>query len=133
MNATQKIKATILKKLIDNGDIDLDFTKINESNIDAIYDEQDEKDCGELQDARSEFRYGKFRTGLESEYSRHYESESVVSEMFDGSYVGWTYWFGGGKYGEPESMDWMGEAYELNCAEEQKMMTIRTFTKIIGV
>ena len=49
--------------------------------------------------------------------------------MPDGSWVGWTYWYGGGKHAEPEVMDWMGEAYPLDCVEEEKMVTVRTFTK----
>ena len=49
--------------------------------------------------------------------------------MPDGSWVGWTYWYGGGKYGEPEAIDWMDDAYDLACTEEEKVVTVRTFTK----
>lgn len=97
--------------------------------IDAAYDAADED---YLQDARNEVRSGQVKTGLDAEYSRHYESESVAAKMHDGSWVGWTYWFGGGKHGEPESIDWMDDAYALDCVEKQEMVTVRTFTKPNG-
>jgi hypothetical protein len=48
---------------------------------------------------------------------------------FGDSWIGWTYFYGGGKYGEPESIDWMSEAYFLDVAEEEKMVVVRTFKK----
>ena len=96
--------------------------------IDDLYSELTEQDTH--WGAISELREGDEETGLPCEYSRHYESESVAAQMPDGSWVGWTYWSGGGKHGEPEAMDWMGEAYDLNCKEEQKMVTVREFKKL---
>ena len=98
-------------------------------DIDAIYayDEDDE-----LWDALSEVREGEVETGLPCEYSRHYESYSVAAKLPDGSWVGWTYWYGGGKHGEPESIDWMEDGYDLDCLEEVKLTTVRTFTKREG-
>jgi hypothetical protein len=49
--------------------------------------------------------------------------------MADGSWVGWTYWSGGGKHGEPESISWMSEAYELDVKEEEKLVIVQTFSK----
>ena len=82
-----------------------------------------------VQEARSEVRSSGIETGLPCKGSCHYESESVAAKMPDGSWVGWTYWYGGGKYGEPESIDWMDDAYDLDCAEEEKVVTVRTFSK----
>jgi hypothetical protein len=47
--------------------------------------------------------------------------------MLDGSYVGWTYWYGGGKHGEPESVPWMEHAYEVEMREETRV--VKVFTK----
>lgn len=80
-------------------------------------------------DAKNEIRYGKVETKLQCDYSRHYESKAVAMQMPDNSWVGWTFWYGGGKHAEPEAMDWIEDAYEVNCTEEQKMMTIQTFSK----
>jgi hypothetical protein len=104
---------------------------ITAENIDRLYDtaEDDGGNGWGLQDARSEVRCSGQRTGLKCEVSRHYESESVAAKMPDGSWVGWTYWFGGGKHGEPEAIDWVDEAYDLDCLEEEKVVTVRTFTK----
>lgn len=92
-----------------------------------VEDLWDEADC--LQDAKSEIRCGDVETNVECDDSRHYESKSVAAQCPNGEWVGWTYWFGGGKYGEPEAIDWIEYAYDLDCVEEQKMVTVRTFTK----
>ena len=103
--------------------------EVTAENVDEVYEEADGDDYG-LQDARSEVRCGEVETGLPCEYSRHYESKAVAARAPDGSWVGWTYWYGGGKHGEPESIDWIDFAYDLTCVEEQKLVTVRTFSKI---
>jgi hypothetical protein len=102
---------------------------VTAENIDQMYDEAEENDDGNLQDARSEIRCSGVETGLGCEWSRHYESKAVAAQAPDGSWVGWTYWYGGGKHGEPDAIDWVQDAYDVACAEEQKMVTVRTFTK----
>lgn len=81
-------------------------------------------------DYEEEFRGGQVTTNIPAPYSRHYESRSVARKMSDGSWIGWTYWYGGGKHGEPGSIYWMGDAYELTCVEEEKLVVVRTFTKV---
>jgi hypothetical protein len=85
----------------------------------------------ELYDARceaeSELRRGTHETGLPCESSRHYSSRAVAAQMLDGSWVGWTYWFGGGKHGEPGEMPWLEDAYEVKAVEVQKV--VLEFTK----
>lgn len=97
-------------------------------NIDALFEETDGDNC-ELQDARSEVRCGLFETEISAPSSRHYEAQSVAAKAPDGTWVGWTYWYGGGKHGEPEAIDWMNEAYDLTCSEEEKVVTVRTFSR----
>lgn len=104
-----------------------DVPEVNTENVDALYDNLVEKD-GHW-DARNEIRSSGIETGLPCNYSRHYESDAVAAQMPDGSWVGWTYWHGGGKHGEPDAIDWMDSAYDLNCTEEEKIVTVRTFTK----
>lgn len=82
-----------------------------------------------IQDHLSNFRTGGTETNLPCEYSRHYESESVAAQVLDGSWVGWTYWFGGGKHGEPEAIEWLEYAYRLDCEEEEQIVIVRTFSK----
>jgi len=78
-------------------------------------------------DGMGEVRGGEAETGLPCEWSRHYESKAVAAQAADGSWVGWTYWYGGGKHGLPEEVDWMDSAYDLTCVEEEKVVTVRTF------
>ncbi len=106
------------------------FNELNENNIDEVYDEveNDEETEGYMYDAMDEFRQGQEETNINSGYSRHYESKSVASKLTDGTWVGWTYWYGGGKHGEPQSIDWIDDSYYLIVKEEQKVITIRTFS-----
>ena len=73
-----------------------------------------------------EVREGEVETEIECEYSRHYESKSVASQIL-GRWVGWTFWYGGGKHAEPEEIDI--DAYFLDCEEEEKMVIVRRFSK----
>jgi len=124
MTPEQKIKHAILNivaKLADAPAPD-----VTAENVDELYEAADES---YVQYARSEVRSSGIETGLPCKSSRHYESKSVAAKMPDGSWVGWTYWYGGGKYGEPEAIDWMDDAYDLACTEEEKVVIVRTFSK----
>ena len=125
MSPEDKIKSAILKRAMADGN--LSEVEVTDENIDDLYAELEE---AELHwDYQSEMRSGEVETGLPSEWSRHYESKSVAAQTADGSWVGWTYWYGGGKHGEPEAIDWMESAYDLDCKEEEKLVVVRTFTK----
>ncbi len=81
-------------------------------------------------DAKNEVREGEVETGIKCDWSRHYESKSVAARYLDGSWIGWTFWYGGGKHAEPEAIDWIEDAYDLNVTEEEKLVTVRTFAKV---
>jgi hypothetical protein len=124
MTPEQKIKWAILLRAAElNGE---PAPEVTSENIDDVCEELAEEDI--YWDAKSEVRGGQVETGLPSPRSRHYESKAVAAQLPDGSWVGWTYWYGGGKYGEPEAIDWMAEAYDLDCQEEEKLVVVRTFT-----
>lgn len=127
MTPEQKLKHAILIKAADFDNITL-VGEVTAENVDRLYEQKDQN--WELQDARNETRCGDVETDLPSQHSRHYEAKEVAAKMPDGSWVGWTYWYGGGKHGEPEAIDWMDEAYDLTCVEEEKVVTVRTFTKV---
>jgi hypothetical protein len=81
-------------------------------------------------DAESEFREGRVETGLECDSDRHYESRSVARRMRDGTWVGWTFWFGGGKHGQPGEVPWAEDAYLLEVTEE--MRPVQVFRRARG-
>lgn len=95
-------------------------------NVDELY--QKLVDEGGHWDAKNEVRCGTVETELKCEWSRHYESKAVAMKMPDDSWVGWTYWYGGGKHGQPDTVDWMEYAYDLSCKEEEKTITVQTFS-----
>jgi len=124
MTPEQKLKHLILYKIsADSGE---PLVEVTAENVDGLYDEADEEDIGE---AAAELREGEHATGLTAPSSRYYEAKEVAAQAPDGSWIGWTYWYGGGKHGEPEAIDWMASAYALDCVAEEKMTTVRTFTK----
>ena len=126
MTPYQKLQHLILSKAAMRGEIELG--EVTPENIDDLWDEHENLDS--IYDATNEIRQSwDEETDIPCEWSRHYESKSVAAKMHDGSWVGWTYWYGGGKYGEPEAIDWMESAYNIDCVEEERVVTVRTFTK----
>ena len=96
-------------------------------NVDELYERFMEEDG--YYDVVEEVRGSGVETKLPSDYSRHYEGTAMAMRMPDGSWVGWTYWYGGGKHGQPESVPWMEEAYDVDCHEEEKLIVVQTFTR----
>lgn len=96
-----------------------------------VIDEQYRALCGgyDYCDLANEFRSGECETRIPCEFSRNYESKSVAAKMCDGSWIGWTYFYGGGKHGEPEAVEWMEYAYELDVVETEKMVVVREFKR----
>lgn len=133
MTPEQKIKHAILICDLESrnrwSDEQDTLPEITAENVDQVYADLDEESDGALADSANEIREGEVETGLPCQDSRHYESKSVAAKMPDGSWVGWTYWYGGGKHGEPEAIDWMDEAYDLDVTEEEKVVTVRTFAR----
>lgn len=141
MTACQKIKREIIiwalenfKEYPDNlSDKDkvflalADKQDITENTVDEQYDALVE--TGNHWDILSEFRPGQLETKLPSDYSRHYEAKEVARKLSDNTWVGWTYWYGGGKHGDPDSVPWMEDAYELDVTETEKMVLVREFKK----
>lgn len=130
MTAVQKLKREIIIASGDyRGTTDILATA---AEITAVWDQVEEDmerngttlfDC----DTTQELRSGKVNTGITPPSSRHYESRSVGMQCCDGTWIGWTYWYGGGKHGEPASVEWIGHAYDLDCEEKEVTVIQRTF------
>lgn len=124
MTPTQKLKWAILR-------LAAQFNKtalpaITEASIDAHYDELVARD--EHWDAMNEFRSTGRLSGIsravDHQASQSFEHEEVVAKMPDGSWVGWTYWFGGGKHADSSAVCWMDDAYEVAHRTETKIVDI---------
>lgn len=94
--------------------------------VDELYEELEASDAH--WDAKNEVRGSGRKTGLPTPSSRHYEAEAVAAQAPNGQWVGWTFWHGGGKYGEPEAIDWIAGAYHVDCVTEEKVVTVHTFS-----
>ncbi len=120
MNPSDKLRQAIIHKAC--GEVCSTTQQITDK-----WDELNEADDG-FQDTIEEFRSGERATGLERDYSRHYEAKAVAAKMLDGSWVGWTYWFGGGKHGKPSSVPWIEDAYAVTATEVTRV--VLEFTKV---
>ena len=128
MTPEQKIKRDIINSLAENYRDEDNFPELKEltnENVDQNYDLLGDW----VQDEEYSYREGDMETNIDCPDSRHYESQSVAKKLSDGSWIGWTYWYGGGKHGEPDAIEWMDEAYELEVTEENQTVTVRTFKK----
>lgn len=138
MTATQKIKKEILLDVlhwINEGEGSLSEREqkvadmvLDDNKIDEQYDMLVE--AGLHYDVESDFREGEVETGLPCDWSRHYEAKSVAAKMSDGSWVGWVYWYGGGKHGNPDEIEWMEDAYDLEVTETEELVVVREYKKI---
>lgn len=128
--ATEAINAEILKVAIEN------YRNDEGIDVDVIIDTFDDfiELCPHAEDyiaeEECEFRDSySLETDIEPESSRYLEAKSVAKKLSDGRWVGWTYWYGGGKHANPEEIDWIPDAYFLDVTEEEKIMTVYTFKK----
>lgn len=103
---------------------------LGSKRVEEVYSKWEENDPDMLYESEYEFREGSIPTDISPDWSRHYESRSVAHKMSDGTWVGWTFWYGGGKHGKPSAMEWMEEAYFLDVVEEEKLVVVREFKKI---
>lgn len=124
MTPEQRIKRHIILDFLATNP-DKKCPELTSENVDECFDDLNEDYA--LQDYKREFRGSGEDTNLPCEWSRHYESKSVARQLSDGGWVGWTYWYGGGKHGEPEVIDWMDGAYDLDVKEVEKMVVVKTF------
>lgn len=120
MTPTQKIKWLVLAKFAQwSGEEPPPYPC---ANVDDLYAAADVD--GALCDAINEVRGSGVETGIAADWSYHYESKSIAARLPDGTWVGWTYWYGGGKHGEPESIPWMEDAYDVTMREETRVVRV---------
>ena len=134
MTAEQILKSAILDQVAewikDDGDTNLvlEGPFDTQEKISAAFEAiEDHGLDDEVSEAEAELR-GSYthETGFQGMYSRHYEYKSVARQFGD-KWVGWTFWYGGEKHGEPESVEWMEDAYFVEAKEETRV--VLTFTK----
>lgn len=127
MTPEQKIKYLIIIQQCSWDNVPV--PEVSAENVDEIYDSFP---C--LQDARDTVRCG-IKTNIPSGNTpwdrslSYYESYEVADQLPDGSWVGWTYWYGGGKHSEPTAIPWMEYAYDLTCQEREVTIIKQEFTK----
>lgn len=94
-------------------------------NVDELY--AAEEGSEDRYDVIEELRCSGEETGFPTAGSRNYEADSVAMSLPDGTWVGWTYYHGGGKHSEPGAIPWMEDAYDVTTHEETRV--VRVFSK----
>lgn len=128
LSPKQKIERTALKEVLEYEGEQEYHAKLLDENFDIS--ELTDKYRDGMQETLSGIRDGEFETGIDCESTRNYEVKGVASEMLDGSYVGWPYYFGGGKYANLDEIDWMSDAYDLEKKDEEKLVVVTTWSKV---
>jgi len=82
------------------------------------------------QEATYEIRASGTETDLPCSGRGYCEAKAVAAKLPDGSWVGWTYYYGGGKHGQPEEMPWIDGAYDVSCVEQEIVAIHRTFAVV---
>ena len=101
------------------------------SNITDLLSKKDEVCEDYWNDYMNDFRCNGSFSGLPSKNSsRHYEVDFVYALVFD-RVIGWDYWHGGGKHGEPSAMDWLSSA-EFLAITATEMVPKYTFKREDG-
>ena len=128
MTAQQLIKAAAAG--IDSRWNRCESFKSEQEALDFFESKEDEDNGCYFQDHLSEIREGQIETEIRPESSRNYETKSVASKIY-GVWVGWTYFYGGGKYGDPDAAhDWVNNAYILDLVSEKEVVIVtREFNK----
>jgi hypothetical protein len=103
-----------------------DYMNMDGETVEATYDALCESD--HMDDYEREFRGSGVETDVPCGYLRYYEEKSVAAQMMDGSWVGWTYYYGGGKHAEPGSLDWIQTAYSVDFTEETRV--VKTWERV---
>ena len=85
---------------------------------------------GHIQDATQDVRSYGLETSLPAPCSRHYECEVRAIQTDDG-WIGYNYWYGGGKFGNEEEIDFISDAYHVSCEEKEVLTIQRTWTKVV--
>ncbi|KVP40015.1 hypothetical protein [Burkholderia ubonensis] len=128
MTPEQKLKWAILELAARWAKQELE--PVTADNVDQLYDALVAED-GHW-DAKNEVRCSGVQSGLTRSVpymiARHYDHHEVAARMPDGAWVGWTYWHGGGKHGEPSAVDWMSGAYAVNHRQEPKTIIVDIIT-----
>ena len=119
LTAPEKIQQLILK--IATGKVYAASEEIEQGWSDAV-----EEDL--LHDAENEVRNSGIPTKLKGPSSYHFEAKEVAIKVLDGSMVGFTYWYGGGKHGGGDEVEWIDFAYDVEMREE--MQLVKVFTRV---
>ncbi len=129
MTPEQAIKYEILQDAFENKDAICPGRLITEKNIDGFYEDLLVKKNLHW-DYVSDFRCSGEETNIVCGGSRNYETKSVATQLRNGIWIGWIYWHGGGKHGDPGAIPWMEEAYFLECSEHEEIVIVRDFKKV---
>lgn len=127
VSAEWAIRAEILARITD---LDRDvLAQFNEEELDDLWDRTNDSNEDDMYDELYQFRSDGEETNLPAPSSRHYEADQVACQTPFG-WVSWTYWYGGGKFGNPEEIDWIEDAFYVDCFEEEKLVVVREFRKV---
>lgn len=64
---------------------------------------------------------------------RYYCYQEVAKKITGSKdlYLGWTYYFGGGKHAQPDQVEWMEDCYLLKCREVEETRIVKVYLPLV--
>lgn len=80
----------------------------------------------------NEFRESGEEIDNKVQQGRYYCYQDVAKKITGSNdlYLAWTYYFGGGKHAQPETVEWMEDCYLLRCKEVKETRVVKVFEKV---
>ena len=127
LTATQLIKKAILTEILSWAEnFKIKTVPETPEGIDEAWEIMLED--GIDQDTCEEWRQSGIDTDLPAPFNRNYEID-IIARKIENHWISWPLEYGGGKHQEFSSYDWVEDAEFVDCKEEEKLVTIRTFSK----
>lgn len=113
-----------------------DAEKFDEVKCQKLYEETTYEtwigDRDIVREIVNEFRENGEEIDSKVEQGRYYCFQEVAKLItgLDDLYLGWTYYFGGGKHSQPEQVEWMADCYLLKCKEIKEIKIVKIYEKL---
>lgn len=110
-----------------------DVNNFDEDKVIEFYEEVEyEKWEDYIRDIVSDFRESGEEIDNKVEQDRYYCYQDVAKKITGSEdlYLGWTYYFGGGKHAQPDQVEWMEDCYLLTCREVEETRIIKIYEKV---
>ena len=113
-----------------------DVNEFDDEKIEELYDSTNLYswigDSDIVREVIHEFRESGEEIDDKVQQDRYYCYQDVARKITgsDELYLGWTYYFGGGKHAQPAEVEWMEDCYLLKCRKVEETRIVKVYEKV---